>query len=112
MVAVTEEMLQAITEVLVREVKPAKIILFGSQARGDAHEHSDLDLMIIEDSLSTSGDLSKWKQMSAIYHMLSGFPVPKDILLYNFQEFEKWRVSINHVIGRASREGRVLYDRT
>lgn len=36
------------TEVLIREYAPEKLILFGSVAQGDIHEWSDLDLVVIK----------------------------------------------------------------
>ncbi len=33
------------TERIVRDFDPLQIILFGSQARGDADRHSDIDLL-------------------------------------------------------------------
>ena len=48
MTQVTEELLQQIVNRIVMEVDPEQIILFGSQARGDTHEHSDVDLIVIE----------------------------------------------------------------
>ena len=37
--------------------------------------------------------------------------VSKDILVYSRAEVEYWRDSLNHVVARALREGRVLYER-
>ena len=42
---------------------------------------------------------------------LKDMPLTKDVLLYSRDEFEKWKTSLNHVIGRAYREGRVLHER-
>ena len=36
------------TEILIREYEPEKLILFGSVAQGDIHEWSDLDLVVIK----------------------------------------------------------------
>ena len=36
------------TEILIREYAPEKLILFGSVAQGDIHEWSDLDLVVIK----------------------------------------------------------------
>ena len=42
---------------------------------------------------------------------LAGFPVTADILVYSRDDVEYWRDSINYVLARALREGRVLYER-
>ena len=43
-----ERELQRMTEVLIREYEPEKLILFGSAAQGKLHEWSDLDLVVIK----------------------------------------------------------------
>ena len=44
--------LKQITTKLVKAAHPSKIIVFGSYARGDADEGSDLDLLVIEPVVS------------------------------------------------------------
>ena len=45
---VSEDLLAQMAQVIVREVKPERIILFGSHARGEARPDSDVDLLVIE----------------------------------------------------------------
>ena len=99
------------TEVIVREVHPAQIILFGSRARGEAGPDADVDLLIVRDEPFIPAE-SRRQQLTRLYELLAGFGVSKDLLLCTRATVEKWRGSINHVIGRAFREGRVLFDRT
>ena len=40
---ISAEQLNAVTERIVRVFGPEKVIVFGSYARGDAHEDSDVD---------------------------------------------------------------------
>ena len=47
---VTPAVIADVTERIVAAVDPQRIILFGSQARGDAAAGSDLDLLVIQDS--------------------------------------------------------------
>ena len=42
---------------IVRDFNPLQIVLFGSQARGDAHRHSDIDLLVVFSELSDKGKL-------------------------------------------------------
>ena len=95
-------------EVIVREVDPRKVILFGSHARGDARPDSDVDLMVVE-NLPFSADRSRRAEYSRLSMALREFPFAKDILLFSQHEFDFWKDSPNHVVGRARREGKVLH---
>ena len=44
MVPVTDALLDQMVQAIVAEVDPEQVILFGSRARGDAREDSDVDL--------------------------------------------------------------------
>ena len=46
---VTPAVLAYIVEKIVREIAPKQIILFGSRARGDENDLSDIDLFIVGD---------------------------------------------------------------
>lgn len=105
-----ENLLREIVEVIIRVRSPEAIILFGSRARGDARIESDMDLLVIEKE-PFSPQRSRRKEVTHLQMILRKFPFSKDILLYSRDEFDYWRNSLNHLIGRASREGRVLYGR-
>jgi predicted nucleotidyltransferase len=106
---VTEEILSAMVQAIVREVDPERIYLFGSLARGNARADSDIDLLIVE-SGSFSPDRSRWQEIKRVRWALSPFRIPKDILVYTADEVTKWQYSVNHVIARALREGKLLYE--
>ena len=107
---VTAEKLSELVDAMVREVSPEKIILFGSRARGEAVAESDIDLLIV-DTRTFGPEHSRWKEMAKLWDLAARFRMPVDILLYSRDEMDKWRDSRNHVIGRATREGRLLYER-
>ena len=103
-------LLQQMVDTIVREASPEAIILFGSRARGDARPDSDIDLLIIETE-PFSPQRSRRKEAARLYMALRELAISKDILLYSRDEFEHWKNSINHVVGRALREGKVLHGR-
>lgn len=103
-----EALLHQMVETIVREVSPETIILFGSRARGDARSDSDVDLLVVETEPFTP-QRSRRKEAARLHMALRGLAISKDILLYSRDEFERWKNSLNHVVGRAHREGRVLH---
>lgn len=110
MAAINDTIINQMTECIVREVNPERIILFGSAARGQTHDGSDVDLLVIEDA-PFGAEKSRFRETSRINRALAGFNVAKDILVYSTEEVNRWRDSLNHVIGHALREGRELYVR-
>lgn len=105
-----ESLLKQMVQTIVREVSPEAIILFGSRARGDARPDSDVDLLVVERE-PFSPQRSRRKEAARLYMALRGLALSKDILLYSRDEFDRWKNSLNHVAGRAHREGRVLHGR-
>ena len=111
MAAVNDEILAEIVQTIVAAVDPERIYLFGSRARGDERPDSDIDLLIV-DRNPFGPKHSRFREINQIYQALSSFRVSKDIVLYSSDEFTKWRTSINHVVGRCYREGKLLYERS
>ena len=95
---------------IIREADPDAVILFGSRARGDARPDSDVDLLIVERE-SFSPQRSRRQETARLYLALRKLPIPKDLLLYSRDEFERLKDSAHHIVGRAQREGRVLHAR-
>ena len=88
----------------------ARVVLFGSVARGDATERSDIDLMAIYDDLDYA---VRWETRCALKPLAesaAGYPV--DVVVTDRPE---WKVRTTHVStsfeNRAARHGVVLADR-
>jgi uncharacterized protein len=100
----------AIDEIVSRiaaRFSPDRIILFGSHARGDAHEDSDIDLLVLFSDVD-----DPHARAAEVYAALIGFCVlPKDIVVSTTARFERYRDVANTVYWSASREGKVLYER-
>lgn len=92
------------TERIVREFDPLQIILFGSQARGDADQDSDIDLLVVFAELT-----DKRKTAIDLERALSDFPVAKDIIVSTPEELERSRTRIGSVLRYAQQEGKILW---
>jgi uncharacterized protein len=96
-----------VVDALVRELEPNKIILFGSAARGEVSDESDLDLMIVVPQMAQDrGEITR--AYRALRSVKSRPPV--DVLVFSQQDVEDWGGVIGHVINDALSEGRVAYD--
>jgi len=71
----SKELLDEIVRRLVEGANPEKIILFGSQAYGEPDEDSDIDLIVIENEVS-----SKWKESVRLRGLLRDILIPMDII--------------------------------
>jgi predicted nucleotidyltransferase len=110
MALLTDSLIQQMVNTIVDEVDPEQVILFGSRARGDSYQDSDIDLVVLESEPFDAGR-SRHTEEVKLYRALSEFRVSKDILVYSHEDAEYWRDSLNHVLARALREGKVLYER-
>lgn len=89
---------------IVRRFHPARIILFGSYAKGAAGPDSDVDLLIV---MPVRG--SRYKKAVEIGVTLHDIDIAKDLIVVTPEEFE-WRKDVVGTIEwPAAREGQVLY---
>ncbi len=110
MTQITEAVLDRMVRAIVDEADPEQIILFGSRARGDQRRDSDVDLIVVE-AEPFGPERSRHQEMVRLYHAITGSGVSTDLLVFSREDVEYWRDSLNHVLARALREGRVLYER-
>lgn len=82
---------------------PARVVLFGSRARGAARDDSDLDFLVIEASVK-----SKLNEMVRLRDALPPLGVPVDVVVVSEEEAERRERVPSTLVHRALREGRVL----
>ena len=105
-----DALLDKMVKAIVDEVDPEQVILFGSRARGDAAANSDIDLVVVE-AQPFGGGRDRRAEAVRLWRALAAFEAPTDLLVYSCDEVAYWRDSRNHVLARALREGKVLYER-
>ncbi|MBF0293547.1 MAG: nucleotidyltransferase domain-containing protein [Magnetococcales bacterium] len=100
-----EDLVQKIGTLLAEAAGPSRIILFGSQARGEAGEASDLDFLVVEPEVN-----NRLLEMTRLRQVVRPLRIPVDILVCSRLEMEERRQTSSSAIHWALREGRVLHD--
>jgi predicted nucleotidyltransferase len=98
--------LSTITEKIVSEFHPERIVLFGSQASGTARAESDIDLFI--EMHTTLRGPHRGARVASIFGLRDW---PLDIVVYTPEEVRRLRSVRGTFLECIEREGRVLYER-
>ena len=99
-----EELIQTIATRIAEAIHPQKIILFGSWARGERGPHSDIDLLIIQEST-----LPRPQRYAQVRRLFWGMGLPMDILVYTPEEFARYQSVPGSFTHTVTHEGKVLY---
>ncbi len=103
---ITQEQINTIISKIAKSYKPEKIILFGSYAKGEEKEDSDLDILVVKNTKERFFDRTR-----AVRKVLQPQIVPMDILVYTPEEFEQKKNELNHIVYIINKEGRVFYEK-
>ena len=103
---------KAVAEAVYDAVRPVAVILFGSRARGDYREDSDVDLLVITADDAPGGWQSRYVAASAAAHekaeAVYGFLMGVDVVDMPESKFADCRRAKNHVAGQAVRDGVIV----
>ena len=90
--------------------RPLAVILFGSRARGDYRDDSDVDLLVItgddadDEDVYQSARAAAYRKLDELY----GLRVGVDVLRFTKSRFAYCRRARNHVAGQALRDGVIV----
>lgn len=101
---IDRELVKSLSDRIVQEFKPVKIILFGSYAYGSPKEDSDVDLMVI---LAFEGKSFR-KSLEILNRVNPSFPV--DLLARRPEDVERRYVEGDPLIREAIDRGETLYE--
>lgn len=100
------EEIDEIVNKIVKNYHPEKIILFGSYAKGNITDDSDLDFILIKDT-----DIPKHKRGIEVRRLFYGLPIPLDFKIYSLTEFNEELSNKFSFLNSAIKGSRVLYER-
>ena len=96
--------IETVAEVIVTRYGPVeKIILFGSYARGDMDEYSDIDLIVIKKT--NKGFVERLGEVPSL-------PLHADVFVYTPEEFKHMQENENPFIVHALQHAKILYEKS
>lgn len=101
--------IQRVVALVVETVQPLRIVLFGSAARGELREGSDLDMMVV-----VSEGVDTLRVAQALHRAMFEIPdvarrVSVDFVVTTPMRYEARRHSLGSVYRQVARDGRELY---
>ena len=99
-----EDKIRMIVDRVTKHYDPKAIIVFGSVARGDSTEDSDLDIAIIMDS-----DLSEHERNVKVRVCIGSIGMAMDLLVFTPKEIEAERDDETSIVSEIMRTGEVVY---
>ena len=99
--------IRAIARLIVERFDPEQIILFGSHVRGEANEHSDVDLLVV-----LRADARQRQRGNPIRRAIAErFVLPVDVIIRSPEVFAEQRDNPYSMIHTVLEEGEVVYER-
>lgn len=97
---------EKLAEIIVKNYRPEKIILYGSAASGKVHKDSDLDFCIIKES-----DLPMRKRIWEVYKSMREWRhvLPFEPVVFTPQEFIRKKNNADYFVREILKHGKILY---
>lgn len=102
-----DKTLYAIKEIILKEISPGKIILFGSRARGVSTSSSDYDILIIQKDLKNEREITR-KLNYAFFE--NNIAVPVDLIAVDDKKWELDKNDIGMIYSKIYSEGITIYE--
>lgn len=99
-----EDKIKMIVDRVTKNFDPKAIIVFGSAAKGNSTDDSDLDIAIIMDS-----DLSEHERNVKVRVCIGAIGMAMDLLVFTPQEIEAERYDESSIISEIMKTGEVVY---
>jgi predicted nucleotidyltransferase len=104
---ISQKTIHEAVELLRKTANPVRIILFGSYARGDIKETSDLDFLVVEKEIK-----ARRRETVRLRDVLSPLRIPVDVIVVSEKSYNEWKDAPGTVIHEAAIEGKVVYGAT
>jgi predicted nucleotidyltransferase len=95
-----------IVPLIVSLVSPDQIVLFGSYARGDNTEKSDIDLLILKKDLKNGREINNLLYEAFFENKIK---IPIDLISIDYNKYIKLNNTIGYIYKTIKEQGKILY---
>ena len=108
---ITSKQIKEVTDIIVEEIQPEKILLFGSYASGIPNKDSDIDIIVV-----VNNELNKNNRIENVVRLnmktaLPNLLFPKDFKMYSLDEYKRLKGNKYSFLGSALQNAKTLYER-
>ena len=95
-----------IVTLITSKISPERIVLFGSYARGENKEDSDIDILIIAKNLGNERKIT-----GSLYKELlnTNISIPIDFLAIDYDKYNILKDKVGYIYKTIDKEGQILY---
>lgn len=98
--------IEKIKQQIIDKFNPVRIILFGSIARGNYNEGSDIDLLIVQDSVTDR------IAVTSQYYKEIDYDIPTDFVITTPEGYARGNNDLTNIFAKnIQQEGIILYER-
>ena len=95
-----------IIPLIVSLVSPDQIVLFGSYARGDYKEKSDIDLLIIKKNLRNEREINNILYKAFFENKIN---IPIDLISIDYNKYMELNNEIGYIYKTIKEQGKIIY---
>jgi len=103
----SEKDFEIIKSAILEEITPIQIILFGSYAKGNQDENSDIDIMVL-----LKEEISRREKLNILTRIEKRFLIlkyPIDLIIKSIESFKSYSNYVGTINYDAAREGKILW---
>ena len=107
MADMNKELIKVIN-IIIKNLLPQKIVLFGSQAKNKARKDSDFDIFILVKNIKNSREAEK----NLYYQMVKeNISIPMDLIVDTVDKFERLKSNKYLIYNQIEKYGKTIYDK-
>jgi len=101
---IDENTIRKAVDLLHQAAPGATVIVFGSCARGEVTEDSDLDVLVVEPTVT-----DEWDEMVRLRRAMRPIRIAADVIVVSQATFDEWADTPNTLLYEAAHEGRIFH---